>query len=474
MTWAGLFCPALPPQHLGRPGAPPVLLARSSLRKVCSPLLLPLPAQANSPPQPPKESGASVELPGLDLGPSCSEQDDTAEEAAQFAPLLVLRRKQVIEATEAAVRGSNGTFMTNGAAQGTAEDLLMDALDALMALSEATRSADAFYEEVLGDFDGSRLEAPNSIQREALGPRLAEGVVAEAVPRSATRSVGAALRRAHGVAEDSSEPQAGSPGVQRDLPTIPSSSSSSAPVPLEPPALEVSEAPFFDVPKQAAASAEGGRIFKGSGERAAAEDAVVSEDAHKRHELPTRAPSPPRSVGEVVGAVGAMPLQIAEAGWSVAEAFYSIATGAAERSALDPEEAGMQAASAMACVEGVLRVDGDLAVDTASLRETLRAVLHSLLEPLAQVRGIALTLPSDNYPGIFATIGRGRRGGCSFAYRIYLVDPHDVEPLRETLLLEAETGGARSLLPLLMDRLCEEGRAMPRHLKVRLEVQSGQ
>merc|ERR1719454_1768353 len=113
----------------------------------------------------------------------------------------------------------------------------------------------------------------------------------------------------------------------------------------------------------------------------------------------------------------------------------------------------------MPCVQGFIRVDGDLAVDAAALRETLCAVLRSLLEPLAQVRDIVL-LPSDRASGYWTASsvlagGFKSSGGC-YHYRIYVADRHDVEPLQETLLLEAESGGARSLLPLLMERLCDE------------------
>eukprot|EP00928_Gymnodinium_smaydae_P053389 TRINITY_DN37394_c0_g1_i1.p1 TRINITY_DN37394_c0_g1~~TRINITY_DN37394_c0_g1_i1.p1 ORF type:complete len:377 (+),score=86.78 TRINITY_DN37394_c0_g1_i1:135-1265(+) len=119
---------------------------------------------------------------------------------------------------------------------------------------------------------------------------------------------------------------------------------------------------------------------------------------------------------------------------------------------------GCGVASPAPCVEGLLCVDmdSDLASD---LCEVLRRVLLQLCEPLAAVESVVLTPVGD------ASEGR-------FAYRVAVADTNDVEPLRETLLLEAESGGARSFLPLLLEELCnaEDGAAMPRHLKVRLEV----
>lgn len=117
-----------------------------------------------------------------------------------------------------------------------------------------------------------------------------------------------------------------------------------------------------------------------------------------------------------------------------------------------------------ASVEGLLRVECDLLeIDIELLRETLELVLLRLLEPLAQLVQIRL-------PPVDAEGGAASPSGVAFAYRVNAADPHDVEPLRETLLLEAESGGARRLLPLLCEQLCDNGVPTPRHLKVRMEV----
>jgi len=140
------------------------------------------------------------------------------------------------------------------------------------------------------------------------------------------------------------------------------------------------------------------------------------------------------------------------------------------------------------CVKGVVCVDGDLAaLGFMPLPEILQAVLLSLVRPLARVLEISVFASSCPVSSNQAPDRDGGSGGRvddaprlnsatmrSFAYRILVLDRHDVEPLRETLLLESECGGARRLLPLLLERLCDENRSMPRHLKMRLEVQSGQ
>eukprot|EP00747_Dinoflagellata_sp_TGD_P179485 gnl/TRDRNA2_/TRDRNA2_30353_c0_seq1.p1 gnl/TRDRNA2_/TRDRNA2_30353_c0~~gnl/TRDRNA2_/TRDRNA2_30353_c0_seq1.p1 ORF type:complete len:392 (-),score=72.82 gnl/TRDRNA2_/TRDRNA2_30353_c0_seq1:63-1238(-) len=126
------------------------------------------------------------------------------------------------------------------------------------------------------------------------------------------------------------------------------------------------------------------------------------------------------------------------------------------------------------CVEGILRVDSDLAVDIAPLREIFRTVMRRLFEPRVQVKSVALTTLNGQHGSIlYAPSGAGVCDSCAFSYRIYVVDPHDIEVIQETLLLEAECGGARQLLPLLADQLCEENRPMPKRLKVRIEVQGG-
>lgn len=340
----------------------------------------------------------------LEDEPGGCRQDTEENVAAQFAPLLSLRRKQVIEATKAASRnGCGAEVLKNSDTQPTTEDALNDAIDAMSALSEAARSADALYEEVLGG----------------------EGDEGQAVGASSEADkLGEVEFSIHEELADESSPA--------QMQVTRSSSSSAVP------SLEHDAIPPPPV------------------------DTKSAERTQERSRE-----SSPLTVGEVVGSFAGAAVG---SGWSVAEAFLSLATGPPDRRHMATEAAGC----AMPCIEGVLRVDGDLTVDVASLRETLRAVLRSLLEPLAQVRSIILAIPEDRSSDSSSTLIEGHRRVFSFAYRIFVADPHDVEPLRETLLLEAESGGARRLLPLLAERLCNEGAAMPRHLKVRLDVQSGQ
>lgn len=99
------------------------------------------------------------------------------------------------------------------------------------------------------------------------------------------------------------------------------------------------------------------------------------------------------------------------------------------------------------------------ATEQLLLRDTLASVLRKLMEPIVVS---ALTLePAPRRSEL--------EGFQSFAYQAFAVDPHDVEPLRETLLLEAECGGARRLLPMLADQLASDGLPEPTRLKVRLE-----
>mmetsp|Transcript_2024 Transcript_2024/g.5466 ORF Transcript_2024/g.5466 Transcript_2024/m.5466 type:complete len:114 (+) Transcript_2024:2162-2503(+) len=104
-------------------------------------------------------------------------------------------------------------------------------------------------------------------------------------------------------------------------------------------------------------------------------------------------------------------------------------------------------------------LSGSCAPDQLLLRDTLASVLRKLMEPIVLS---ALTLEP--------TLHRSELEGFqSFEYQAFAVDPHDLEPLRETLLLEAECGGARRLLPMLADQLAEDGLPEPTRLKVRLE-----
>lgn len=371
----------------------------------------------------------------MDIGLVGLEQD-AVEEAAQFAPLLVLRRKQVIEATEAAARSGHASPESGGAGS-TTEELLSDALDCMHALSEATRSADALYEEVLGG--GVDVKLDFNEDRFSQIPPSGELClhIQEVLPSKPP--IGAALRRpppseecsGEGAALLSTRSKSSSAPVADNSDTVP------PPVVCQPPSSTATEHSSW-------------RGVDGS-----CDDAAASA-------LDLQMPE----ITQVVGSV-------AEAGWtfssSVAGALFSMAVNQVEQHPLETD-GGCQA-----CLEGLLRVNGDLAVDIGLLQETLRLVLYDLVEPLAQVRQITLTIPSDDHAtSLFSTLTAGDRSGCSFAYRIYVGDPHDVEPLRETLLLEAESGGARRLLPLLTERLCDDGHEMPRHLKVRLDVRGGQ
>eukprot|EP00927_Polykrikos_kofoidii_P042444 TRINITY_DN36395_c0_g1_i2.p1 TRINITY_DN36395_c0_g1~~TRINITY_DN36395_c0_g1_i2.p1 ORF type:complete len:448 (+),score=105.35 TRINITY_DN36395_c0_g1_i2:232-1575(+) len=116
------------------------------------------------------------------------------------------------------------------------------------------------------------------------------------------------------------------------------------------------------------------------------------------------------------------------------------------------------------CVEGLLSVQGDLDFGGSdSFREALLAVIAQILAPLFQTGNVELTGPFNVFRPQCEPM-------CHFNFRVFVLDPHDVDPLRETLLLEAESGGARSLLPLLAEQLCDNDISFPRHLKIRLEV----
>lgn len=134
-----------------------------------------------------------------------------------------------------------------------------------------------------------------------------------------------------------------------------------------------------------------------------------------------------------------------------------------------------------AAVSGRLTVEGDIAMDASSLQE----VLQSVLLQIGEVKDVKLTctrpwqqsflsgLTSMEGYGLFGsqdTKGGFVDGSTEFAFEVVASDPNDFEPLRETLLLEAECGGARYLLPMLAEQLCSDDLATPRHLKVRIEV----
>lgn len=149
------------------------------------------------------------------------------------------------------------------------------------------------------------------------------------------------------------------------------------------------------------------------------------------------------------GAVGATAAAITTTGYSIAE-----------------RQAGMVAASAPS--EPPAGVKGRLSLDCTEMdKEVLLAMMHRvmllLMGPLAHDVQLEPSDP-DGSPL--------RAPGAVFNYWISAADPNDVDPLRETLLLEAACGGARRLLPLLCEQFVEDGVPMPRRLKVRLKVHS--
>jgi len=335
-------------------------------------------------PLPPGQLGA-CEPPPLELEPAALEDGDREQAdrtPCQFAPLMQMRRAQVLEANTAVATQSQSS--PRGVAA-TAEDRVHDALDAMDALLEARQSADVL---------GWCLAGEGSAPAEVLDLPL--------------DSVGSTR--------------------------------------LRPSRRQSREASGEAVPELELVGLDDCAFRRGRGNSAS------SKSTSQNTLLPPPCEScAPRSVAAAVA--GAALSAAAEAAASVAEALLG---GAVE--------------SSTSCIEGLLCVDGDVALDAALLRETLQVVLLRLLEPLAQVERLSLTIPHDGASGFCATLNDGARGMRAFAYQVCVADPHDVEPMRETLLLEAESGGARRLLPLLAEQLCEDGLPTPRHLKVRLEV----
>ncbi|CAL1161655.1 unnamed protein product [Cladocopium goreaui] len=124
-------------------------------------------------------------------------------------------------------------------------------------------------------------------------------------------------------------------------------------------------------------------------------------------------------------------------------------------------------------------------VSGAFVSQTAKEVLQSVLLQIGEVKDVKLTctrpwqqsflsgLTSMEGYGLFGSQdakGGFVDGSTEFAFEVVASDPNDFEPLLETLLLEAECGGARHLLPMLAEQLCSDDLATPRHLKVRIEV----
>mmetsp|Transcript_53047 Transcript_53047/g.119318 ORF Transcript_53047/g.119318 Transcript_53047/m.119318 type:complete len:260 (+) Transcript_53047:48-827(+) len=120
----------------------------------------------------------------------------------------------------------------------------------------------------------------------------------------------------------------------------------------------------------------------------------------------------------------------------------------------------VQQAAPLTYVEGLVRIEGDPILDALPVEETLGTVLMKFSEKVVQVQHIVLERASAEHSGAWCCK--------AFKYFIYAEDPNDAEPLRETLVLEGLIGGAR-LLPLLAERMSEDGQPTPRNLKVSLE-----
>jgi len=169
----------------------------------------------------------------------------------------------------------------------------------------------------------------------------------------------------------------------------------------------------------------------------------------------SRSSSPPAGRYAVVDVA----VSVAEAAASVAEVLLSAATASSTTTH-----------AKTTFVQGILEVNSDLSVDPSLLQETCQTVLLKLLGPIAQVDTIDINYKTRDVPS-FPSGGKVGDSGCAFEYEVHAVDPNDVELMRETLLLEAESGGARHLLPLLAEQIFDDGLPTPRHLKVRLDVQ---
>lgn len=129
-----------------------------------------------------------------------------------------------------------------------------------------------------------------------------------------------------------------------------------------------------------------------------------------------------------------------------------------------------EASPAPAVVEGVLHVDGGSELEASVLQEILREILLQVLSEV-QVKDVELVCTSLRPISIFdlAPAVLEDRNSVAFAFKVSACDPNDLEPVREMLLLEAESGGARHLLPLLVQKLYDED-LLTAHLKVRMEV----
>jgi hypothetical protein len=260
----------------------------------------------------------------LDVSAATTAEETRDREAPQFAPLLMLKRQQVLEANANSGHAAQSSLKTSADRKdSTDEDLLTDAMDAMNALNEATRSADALYEEVLGCNELADLGHCGHEVEYGMGGQISkifldiQEVDSKPSPSSAP-PIGAALRQPP-LAEDCSSLSAG-----QEI----SSSSSTAPCPCS------RDSEHETVAQTGVHEAD---------TRHSASCTKEVDSATDESPKQCRPSSPPRTVGDVVGSY-------AEAGWSVAEAFLS---SLSEPSALEKVP---QAVPNLPCVEGLLQV----------------------------------------------------------------------------------------------------------------------
>lgn len=125
-------------------------------------------------------------------------------------------------------------------------------------------------------------------------------------------------------------------------------------------------------------------------------------------------------------------------------------------------------------VFGTVWLEGDLATGAAHVQNALREAFLAMLAPVAQVESLLLLrAPVKVAATSEGPIGEAEATGqCTraFVFRVVAEDPHDGEPLRTTLLVEAQCGGALRLLPLFLEHLSVDEDVMPMRLKIRLHI----
>eukprot|EP00931_Biecheleriopsis_adriatica_P055376 TRINITY_DN32729_c0_g2_i2.p1 TRINITY_DN32729_c0_g2~~TRINITY_DN32729_c0_g2_i2.p1 ORF type:complete len:319 (+),score=67.68 TRINITY_DN32729_c0_g2_i2:74-958(+) len=114
-------------------------------------------------------------------------------------------------------------------------------------------------------------------------------------------------------------------------------------------------------------------------------------------------------------------------------------------------------------VRGIAVLCGSLEQEQQPLlREELRAALETVLTTAA---GPDLLVNVCNRKLETALLATGDEGSAGFDFEVLPMDPNDRGPVLEVLRLEAQSGGARRLLPLLADSLCVAG-----SLRLKLEI----